>query len=268
VASGEAQGEDEAPGGSLTVVGSGIKAIAQLTAEAKAHVEQAEKVLYAVSDPITAGWLPTLNPSAESLSRYYAEGKPRDTTYREMTARILACVREGLRTVAVFYGHPGVFVRPSLDALAQARAEGFPARMLPGVSAEDCLFADLEVDPARDGCQSYEATSFLIHGYRVEPRSALILWQVGAIGHADFHPSGYAPHGIPPLLEALLPVYGAQHPVVVYEAAWCVLYPPRIERIPLAGLAAVRLSPISTLYIPPLAAAVPDPAVRARLGLS
>jgi hypothetical protein len=36
--------------------------------------------------------------------------------------------------------------------------------MLPAISAEDCLFADLGVDPADHGCPSYEATDFLVHG--------------------------------------------------------------------------------------------------------
>jgi hypothetical protein len=34
--------------------------------------------------------------------------------------------------------------------------------MLPAVSAEDCLFADLGVDPGAAGCQSHEAADFLI----------------------------------------------------------------------------------------------------------
>jgi hypothetical protein len=36
--------------------------------------------------------------------------------------------------------------------------------MLPGISAEDCLFADLGIDPGIYGCQSYEATDFLANG--------------------------------------------------------------------------------------------------------
>ena len=39
--------------------------------------------------------------------------------------------------------HPGVYVAPSHETVLRARAEGYPARMLPGISSEDCLFADL-----------------------------------------------------------------------------------------------------------------------------
>jgi len=44
--------------------------------------------------------------------------------------------------------------------------------MLPGISAEDCLVADLGIDPASSGCQSYEANDGdqlpeLSNGYRL-----------------------------------------------------------------------------------------------------
>jgi hypothetical protein len=57
---------------------------------------------------------------------------------------------------------------------------GVSARMLPGVSAEDNLIADLGVDPA--GLQSYEATGFLVYKYRFDTSAGLVLWQVGVLG--------------------------------------------------------------------------------------
>ena len=92
---------------------------------------------------------------------------------------------------AVFYGHPGVFVNPSHRAVAQARAEGFRAAMLPGVSAEDCLFADLGLDPGAHGCQSYEATDFVIRRRSCYPSALLILWQVGALGEDSVTEMGH-----------------------------------------------------------------------------
>jgi len=35
--------------------------------------------------------------------------------------------------------------------------------MLPGISAEECLFADRGIDPAQTGACSFEATDFLVH---------------------------------------------------------------------------------------------------------
>src|SRR6059036_2752839 len=59
------------------------------------------------------------------------------------------------------------------------------ARMLPGISSEDCLFADLGVDPGQNSCQSFEATDFLASRRRFDPSSELILWQVGVLGESS-----------------------------------------------------------------------------------
>ena len=82
----------------------------------------------------------------------------------------------GHRIVAAFYGHPGVFTYPTDESIRRARAEGYHARMLAGISAEDCLIADLGVDPARNGCQSYEATDFLLNSRTIDALAQFILW--------------------------------------------------------------------------------------------
>ena len=173
--------------GSLTVVGTGMLIAGQVTQEALSAMEAAEKLYFLVTDIVTSRWLGQLNPSAESLYGCYADGKPRAETYAEMVSLILGPLREGRRVVAAFYGHPGIFVAPSHEAIRQAKAEGFSAQMLPGISAEDCLFADLAIDPGERGCQSFEATDFLLRRRLFDPTSALVLWQVGGIGVFDFH---------------------------------------------------------------------------------
>lgn len=131
--------------GSLVVVGTGISAPGQTTLEAVACIRQADRVFYAVTEPTTEFWIHGLNSTAASLVDLYAEGKDRYKTYKEMADRILTAVRSGSRVCAVFYGHPGVMVNPSHDAIRRARREGFKARMLPGISTEACLYADHRV---------------------------------------------------------------------------------------------------------------------------
>ena len=188
--------------GSLTVVGTGIQLVGHLTLAAKAWIEQADKVLFAVADPVTAKWLQTLNPTAEALP-YNTNNQRRRETYREMVDRILAEVRQELNVCAVFYGHPGVFAYPTHEAIKQARHEGFRAQMLPGISAEDCLFADLGIDPGRNGCQSFEATDFLIRRRKFDPTSALILWQIAMTGNLGFYQKESLLRGLKVLNEVL-----------------------------------------------------------------
>jgi hypothetical protein len=50
------------------------------------------------------------------------------------------------------------------ESIRMARMEGFLACMLPGISAEDLLFAEFGIAPSENGCQSFEVTDFL--GYK------------------------------------------------------------------------------------------------------
>lgn len=254
--------------GRLTVVGTGIRSVAHATRETADLIASAEALLYLVADPITEAWLQELHATAESLHDAYAEGKPRLDSYREMVERLLMPVRRGRNVVAAFYGHPGVFVYPSHEAVRTARAEGYEAQMFPGISAEDCLFADLGIDPGPLGCCTFEATDFLVHRRRFDRGSHLILWQIGVVGelaHRRQRPAD--DRGLTLLTDALLEHYPPAHEVVVYEAAQLVVCPPRIHRTPLAGLPATPVTGISTLYVPPLERRVADREMLQRLGL-
>ncbi len=253
--------------GSLIVVGTGIQFAGQMTIEARAHIKQAEKVLFLVFDPITADWIKDINPSAESLYPCYQQGESRMIAYERMIERILCEVRKGLRVCAAFYGHPGVFVYPSHAAIKQARLEGYSVKMLPGISAEDCLFADLGIDPATTGCQSFEATDFLIHKRKFDTGCSLILWQIGCIGDFTFSLEPYGTRGLHVLTEYLCQYYDATHPAVVYEAAEYPIFDPGIEHVPLARLPEAQISPISTLYIVPQTQAPLDDEMLERLGI-
>ena len=253
--------------GQLVVVGTGLRTVGQMTTEAIAWIKAADRVVYVVGDPVAERAIHDLNPQGmESLQRFYGEGQDRLATYEQMVERILQCVRDGDRVCAVFYGHPGVFVYPSHEAVKRARAEGFSAVMLPGISAEDCLFADLCIDPAATGCLSYEATDFLFNQRAVDPASALVLWQIGILGNGHYRAEGRYPTPLMPfLIEKLAVSYPLQHTATVYEAAVHLGCRPRMTAVQLAHLQHVDLSAASTLYVGPAVASSPDNALVARL---
>jgi len=242
---------DQLQGGSLVVVGTGIKAISQITIEAQSTIEHADKVLYLVPDPLTAAWIASHNDSAESLYRFYDVDKDRNDTYREMVERVLTFVREGRRVCAIFYGHPGVFSTPGHECIRVARHEGYEASMLPGVSSLDCLFADLGFDPGVQGCQSFEATDFLIHRRPVDTSSPLVLWQIGVIGEWSLPTEPCNRAGLTALAGALVALHGHDHAVTIYEAAQAVTMRAHVSVVPLSDLASSNVTPISTLYVPP-----------------
>ncbi len=248
--------------GSLVVVGTGIKLVGQTTLEALACMQRAEKLFYLVTDLASEAWIKRLNPSATTLENCYDEGKPRPKSYREMADLILASVRADLRVCAAYYGHPGVFVTSAHAAIRRARREGFSARMLPGVSTEDCLFADLGVDPAEGGCQSFEASDFLALRRRFDPSSALILWQVGVLGEPSIRKNmSCRPERLQVLTMFLRRHYPARHKVVLYQAAQFPIGDARIKRVELERLPREIVGPLMTLYVPPLPNRAADPRI-------
>lgn len=253
--------------GSLTVVGSGIKSVAHLTMEAKARIEWADQVLHCVADGVTDTYIRRLNPSTEDLHVYYGQGKRRRQTYVEMADRIVSYVRQGLNVVVVMYGHPGVFVHPTYAAMDIVRAEGYRTEMLPGICAEDCLIADLGVDPALEGFQTYEATAFLVRRRVVDVHVPLILWQVGCVGDSGYDRRGFDGRHLHLLVERLQDLYERDHEVVIYEAAQHPLADPRIHVHPLSKLGPDDVTGISTMFVPPLAPAPVNRQMAKRLGL-
>lgn len=251
--------------GSLACVGLGMMLGAHLGPRARSYIEQADVVFAAVSDPIVELWVQQMHPDVRSLQPHYAEGKSRHETYRQMVEAMLAEVRAGRRVCGAFYGHPGVFALVPHRAVAQARGEGFDAHMEPGVSAEDCLYADLGIDPGTYGCQHFEASQFMFYRRRTDPSAYLVLWQVGVAGDRTIRrfSTGKAHYRL--LVDRLLEDYPAAHPVMLYEAATLPIASARIDELPLAGLVDAELRPQTTLVVPPALAMQRDEAMLARI---
>ncbi|MEP6812991.1 MAG: SAM-dependent methyltransferase [Actinomycetota bacterium] len=252
--------------GTLTVVGTGIAVGVHLTPEARTAIEDADEFFHIASDRVGTGWLESLHPRPQGLHGLYEPGVPRHEIYAQMVETILAPVRAGRRVCAAFYGHPGIYVVPSHEAVRKARDEGFDARMLPAVSAEDCLFADLGVDPATSGCASYEATDFLLRRRPVDPTVTLLLWQISVVGNLAAA-TEVSRDGLVVLVGYLGEHYPPEHVVTVYEASPYPIAGPVIEPVALAALPDADLTPLSTLYVPPLRERPVDGEMAVRLGL-
>jgi hypothetical protein len=252
--------------GSLIVVGTGIRIVGQLTIEAIAWMKSAEKLLFDVADEFAEDILQRLNPTgAESLKRFYEAGKPRLDTYKEMVNYTLAHVRAGKRTCLAVYGHPGVFTFPTNEAIRMAKAENYTARMIPGISAEDCLFADMRIDPGSHGCQSFEATYFLTHKLSIDPSSVLILWQIGVVGQRVYPPSGHDFAALPLLVERLSDHYPPDQLCELYWAPTLFGLEAEVHPIALSELAKSNIPPGATLCIRPTRPPARDEAMIRRL---
>ncbi|MDH0449535.1 SAM-dependent methyltransferase [Shewanella sp. GD04112] len=256
--------------GSLVCVGTGLQLAGQISVLSRSYIEHADIVFSLLPDGFSQRWLTKINSNVINLQQFYAQNgevKNRRDTYEQMVNAILDAVRAGKKTVCALYGHPGVFACVSHMAITCAKAEGFSAKMEPGISAEACLWADLGIDPGNSGHQSFEASQFMFFNHVPDPTTHLLLWQIAIAGEhtlTQFHTSS---DRLQILVEQLNQWYPLDHEVVIYEAANLPIQAPRIERLPLANLPQAHLTPISTLLIPPAKKLEYNYAILAKLGI-
>lgn len=251
--------------GSLTVVGTGIRALTQLTAEADAAVRGCDVVHYVVPDALSAQMLHWNAKEAHDLADLYDPEVERSETYAAMVDRIVGDVVAGRDVCAVFYGHPGAFVDPSHDAIDRIRSMGLQARMLPGVSAADALYADLGLDPGTDGIAQYTAMDFLLRPRVIDPTTPLLLWQIGAVGETK-GANEAATEYLDLVVEALSRDYPADHPVLLYVASGQPTGTARVDEVPLSELPQAAIAREATLLVPAVTVAAIDEQMAARLG--
>jgi hypothetical protein len=232
---------------------------------ARSHIEKADVVFAVVSDGIVEQWLKEMHPDVRSLQPLYREGKSRMDTYRQMVETMLAEVRAGRNVCGAFYGHPGVFAWPPHKAIEIARSEGYRAHMEPGISAEDCLYADLGIDPGTVGCQHFEASQLLFYKRRIDPTAYLVLWQVGVVGDQSLARFSTGAQYRRVLVEVLARDYPLEHEVIIYRCATLPIQQARIERTALGNLPDANITLEDTVVIPPARVLEPDAEIRARL---
>ncbi|KAK6529513.1 hypothetical protein TWF281_008684 [Arthrobotrys megalospora] len=240
--------------GSLVLVGTGVRSLCQLTPEATQEIEKADIVYYAVRDAATEGYIKEKSPTAIDLYRYFIndEAIPEADIYIQISEVMLADVRVGKYVVGAFFGHPGLFMSPNRRALAIAQAEGYATKMIPGISVDDCILADLGIDPSFVGCLTCEARDFLIHDHLGLQSRHVIMYEVGYLGfYGDDSRTDYFEY----LVNKLGKTYGDSHPLVNYTAAISPIMSPIIEHLTIADLrkpeVRKRITSASTLYFPP-----------------
>jgi len=256
--------------GQLTIIGSGIEAMGFSVGD-EALLKAADKVFYCVADPATTVWLKHLRPDAFDLYVLYDDNKVRYHTYMQMSEAMLHPVRQGQNVVAVFYGHPGIFVLSTHRAIAIARREGYQATMRAGICALDCLCADIGIDPCHPGLQTHEATDMLVRDRVPDTSLHVVLWQVGLTGEMGFRREGYLNENFSILVQYLQQHYGDDYPITHYIASRYPGVAPVIEHFALSALhdpqVQVRFTGISTFYIAPKVSRPSNRDMAIRLGL-
>ncbi|CZP45208.1 Tetrapyrrole (Corrin/Porphyrin) Methylases [Legionella pneumophila] len=232
----------------LIVVGSGIKSISHLTEETKRVIQSADKVLYLVNEDNLKQWIQREAKSSESMDSIYFSNEKRIEAYQALTNYIIEEYKKVSILCVVFYGHPTFFADSALNAVRKIKKDGGEAIILPAISAQDCLFSDLEIDPGDQGCFSIEATELVLFERCIDVHAHLILWQVANFGRTD----GEKTNNLSILKNYLTGFYPEDYSICLYVAPSLPTCSPKIEWIQLCNLELSVISTITTVYIPPI----------------
>lgn len=214
--------------------------------------------MYLVNEPITKQWIERYAKLSESLDSIYFSENDRQISYDKIRDKILTELETYNFITVVLYGHPTVFADPGLQAIIAAQKNSIETIILPGISIENCLYADLKIDPGQFGCFHIEATELLLYDKIIDPTTHLCIWQPGMIGNRSVPELNQKSDHLELLRVKLEKYYPRDHISILYEAS---IYPgvePKIHKFPLYDTENQIMGTLSTLYIPPLPQRKPD----------
>lgn len=209
--------DDEIP--EIYIIGLGINPINQLTKEAIKIIENSDKV-FCVS---TMEELKELEKSYgkkfyDLATDSYKEDENRLEAYFHMATKIIENSLYETYTVLALYGHPTIFALPPYLIHRVAKLFNKKVKIVSGISAMDCLFSDLVVDPATNGLLMYEATELLLSRRLILPDVSMLIWQVGTIETSLYNNHENLPSRFKNIKDYLLDFYPSSHPIYAYSS--------------------------------------------------
>jgi len=243
------------------LVGTGMVGYRQFTKEAEAAVRNSERVFLVHYQDLVKSYLEDevaaeldVAGEVELLTSEYEEGEDRGHAYDRMAERVLEGARKADAPITfALYGHPMVFVSPTQFVLDRAEEEGLRTEVRPGISAVDCLYCDLALDPARNGIQMFEATDLLLREFDLTPDVPAFIWQVGALETGLHTDADSTPARFTRFREYLRQFYPDDHTVHLCQTAtYPISESERIE-VELGEFETLhdRINGLQTLYVPP-----------------
>jgi uroporphyrin-III C-methyltransferase len=241
----------------IFIVGLGLR-VDHLSPETELALRSSRRVFYVSHVPEVAQRLESwCNDVTDLAVISYREQIDRLDAYKRMAATVIDGALEAPPVALALYGHPLVLSQPSTITLRTAARIGLRTKVLPAISALDCLIADLGVDPLATGVQMHEATNLLLYRRPLLPDMATIVWQVGLLETRLHTAKRYSrPERLLRLRDHLLRFYPPTHSAFGVSSSVQESTPPEIHRFRLEQLPELSflLHPGMTMYIPPSSA--------------
>ncbi len=223
----------------IYIVGLGVLNVDQITRETERVLRESNEVLYVDTGVATRAYLEGLCPRVTSLfETSYEEDAHRLSAYHHMAARVVDAAMDHPPVTFAMHGHPTVGAYAPFLIRDMAGLLNLDVLVLPGVSAMDCLFAELMVDPCVGGLQMVEATDLLLRRRPLQPDVPALIWQIGCV-ETSLHTARISkPERFERLRAHLLRFYPAEHQATAVYSTPHPLMPSTIHRFALADLGA------------------------------
>lgn len=245
----------------VRVVGMGMRSVDQISREALRAIKGSKRLFLIDGSPGIAAYFKAQGMEVIDLAKHYEEGKDRLQTYIEMAQDVVASAIDDGPVSFGLYGHPTVFAYPPFLVKAVAESCGLTVGVVPGISAMDCILAELMIDPATHGMQMFEATDVVIRRRTLLTDVQTLIWQIGALETGLYSTKPGSPTRFNRFVSHVTNFFPSAHKVVAIFASDNPFIPTVIYRFKLGELPtyADKLHGGFTLHIPPLhAAAVED----------
>lgn len=239
----------------IYIVGLGILRGHQVTREVDEAIRCCKEVLYIDRSAEMDAYLRERCPRVTDLHPLsYREGENRLNAYDTMASKVVEAALDHPPVAFGLYGHPLIYAFPPFQVSQAAQLLDLRVKILPGISALDCLLVDLMLDPAHEGLQMYEATDLLIRHRPLQPDVPSLIWQIGAVETALYSELPNSPGRFETLKEYLLKFYPAEHAVVAVYSSDDVQRETSFVKFVLGEMEsrAAELHQGMTLYIPPV----------------
>ena len=255
----------------LTLIGCGLRALDHLTREADRCLRAARVVFHSVYSRDLLASLRDINPGAEFVAQEdgeYFVGQYRPDMYRRIAERALAEARRGPGVVVLHPGSVMVVDAIARQLVAAAADSGIQVEILPGVSSVEFVLAEMGWDVA-GGTQVILAQNLVLHGRRLDPTQAAIVLQPGYYDTLWFAGAPLSRPGRFDVLTARLSLsYPDDAPMALVLAPIARHENARVTWFRLGGWSDLgdAVSPLHTLFIPPLSPPPNDEAFARRVG--
>ena len=238
----------------IAVVGLGVAGVHQATREVEETIKRSSRVFVTDMALGVVEYLRTLCPTVTNLYTDYTVGSHRIEIYRRMASVVVATALESAPVCFATYGHPKMYCYPTTLIQRAARVLDLNVTVLPGISSLDTLMVDLDIDPAMDGLQMYEATDVIVRRRPIQSDVPCVILQAAIALDPYNNPGQSNAEGAELLQNHLLQFYPADHRATLIVSRTHPLLDPIEVSFPIGELAAAvsRSSNVATMMIPPV----------------